>query len=124
MTLFLAEEVWKRVQVKGKVVNIPRVAPKFLKFLRARRSVYREIAAMAALDHHDNVLDLFEVLELVEDSKATLFLVLEMATGGELFDRYACYHGCVDGDWEQCLGVGCRCVRCGTRSRVEVSFKG
>jgi hypothetical protein len=81
------EDVWKRVQVKGKVVCIPRVAPKFIKFLRARRSVYREIAAMAALEHHDNVLDLFEVLELVEDSKATLFLVLEMATGGELFDR-------------------------------------
>jgi hypothetical protein len=79
-------------------VSIPRVAPKFIKFLRARRSVYREIAAMAALEHHDNVLDLFEVLELVEDSKATLFLVLEMATGGELFDRcgaplppYQCY---------------------------------
>jgi serine/threonine protein kinase len=83
-----AEDVWKRVQVKGKVVSIPRVAPKFIKFLRARRSVYREIAAMAALEHHDNVLDLYEVLELVEDSKATLFLVLEMATGGELFDRY------------------------------------
>ncbi len=86
------EEVYKRVQVKGKVVNIPRVSPKFVKFLRARRSVYREIAAMAALDHHENILDLFEVLELVEDSKATLFLVLEMATGGELFDRFVVAH--------------------------------
>merc|ERR1711968_120568 len=34
-----------------------------------------------------NVLMLEEVLELVNDSKATIFLVLEIATGGELFDR-------------------------------------
>ncbi len=27
------------------------------------------------------------MLELVQDSKATLFLVLELSTGGELFDR-------------------------------------
>ena len=36
---------------------------------------------------HPNVLGLHEVLELVNDSKTTIFLVLEMANGGELFDR-------------------------------------
>jgi hypothetical protein len=30
---------------------------------------------------------LFEVLEYVQDSKSTLFLALELVTGGELFDR-------------------------------------
>jgi hypothetical protein len=113
--------VWKRVQVKGKPVNLPRVPPKYVKFLRARRSVYREIAAMAALEHHPNVLDLYEVLELVEDSKATLFLVLEMATGGELFDRYGidrrvcvCVCVCVCGCVCVCVCVcarACVCVR-------------
>lgn len=28
-----------------------------------------------------------KALELVQDSKATIFLVLELARGGELFDR-------------------------------------
>lgn len=28
-----------------------------------------------------------QALELVQDSKATIFLVLELARGGELFDR-------------------------------------
>lgn len=77
----------RRVQVKGRTVSIPRIPRKFIRFLRARRSVGREIASMSALERHRNVLALFEVLELVQDSKATLFLVLEMAAGGELFDR-------------------------------------
>lgn len=86
---------WKRVAVKGRPYTIPRVPGKYVKFLKARRSVYREIAAMAALDRHPNILVLHEVLELVEDSKDTLFLVLEMATGGELFDRCVCLCACV-----------------------------
>ena len=36
---------------------------------------------------HSNVLELYEVLEFVQDSKSTLFLVLELVNGGELFDR-------------------------------------
>ena len=33
------------------------------------------------------VVGLQEVLEYVQDSKSTLFLVLDLVTGGELFDR-------------------------------------
>lgn len=77
---------------------------------------------MCALGRHENVLALHEVLELVQvggvaaaqaarcasdllkprllpfplppsqDSKSTLFLVLEMAAGGELFDRIRADH--------------------------------
>lgn len=75
------------VTLRGRTVALPRVPPKYLAFLRARAAVYREVTAMAALGRHDNVIALHGVLEHVADSKATLFLVLEMAAGGELFDR-------------------------------------
>jgi len=42
---------------------------------------------MKKLRDHPNVIKLHEVLELIQDSKSTLFLVLELVTGGELFDR-------------------------------------
>jgi serine/threonine protein kinase len=42
---------------------------------------------MSGLDTHINVLRLDDALELQQDSKCTIFLVLELAAGGELFDR-------------------------------------
>ena len=77
----------QEVMLDGVPVHIPRVPPKFVKWLRSRRSIYREIANMAKLGAHPNVIRLSEVLELIQDSKSTLFLVLELVTGGELFDR-------------------------------------
>lgn len=38
------------------------------------------------IGRHRNVLHLFEVLEYIQDSKSTMFLVLELVKGGELFD--------------------------------------
>ena len=79
------------VNVRGQQVKIPIVPEKFIKFVQARRKIYREISSMARLGKArppcPNVLMLEEVLELINDSKATIFLVLEIATGGELFDR-------------------------------------
>jgi len=68
-------------------VHLPKVPPKFVKWLRARQRLGREIANMANLGAHPNVVQLLEVLEYVQDSKSTLFLALELVTGGELFDR-------------------------------------
>lgn len=70
-------------------VVLPRVPPKYVRWLRARQGIYREIANMAHLgsEPHPNVVKLHEVLECVQDSKTTLFLALELVTGGELFDR-------------------------------------
>ena len=89
--------------------GIPRVPQKYLQFLAARSSVYREIRTMGKLSMrsaspitggasggHQNVLQLEEVLELVQDSKSTLFLVLELASGGELFDRIRVDEGCTE----------------------------
>mmetsp|Transcript_205 Transcript_205/g.402 ORF Transcript_205/g.402 Transcript_205/m.402 type:complete len:530 (+) Transcript_205:61-1650(+) len=71
----------------GFSIPIPRIPPKFVQWLRNRRNIYREIANMSHLGSHPNVIKLHEVLEMVQDSKSTLFLVLELVTGGELFDR-------------------------------------
>lgn len=75
------------ILVEGSSVFIPRVPPKYIKWLRNRRSIYREISNMKKLGNQMNVITLHEVLELIQDSKSTLFLVLELVTGGELFDR-------------------------------------
>jgi serine/threonine protein kinase len=79
------------VNVRGQQVFIPQIPEKYVKFVAARRKIFREISSMVKLGRAQppcpNVLLLEEVLELVNDSKATIFLVLEIATGGELFDR-------------------------------------
>lgn len=88
----------KEVLVNGQLVCIPRISPKYLAFLKNRKSIYREIAHMHKLTGngkrgqlggvgHENILKLHNVLELTQTSKSTIFLVLELATGGELFDR-------------------------------------
>ena len=41
---------------------------------------------MMHIGRHINVVHLFEVLEFVQESKSTMFLVLELVNGGELFD--------------------------------------
>eukprot|EP00557_Chaetoceros_sp_GSL56_P008990 CAMPEP_0176489824 /NCGR_PEP_ID=MMETSP0200_2-20121128/7518_1 /TAXON_ID=947934 /ORGANISM="Chaetoceros sp., Strain GSL56" /LENGTH=796 /DNA_ID=CAMNT_0017887039 /DNA_START=61 /DNA_END=2448 /DNA_ORIENTATION=+ len=67
-------------------VNIPVVPPRYIRWLRQRRAVTKEIRNMTRIGRHKNVVHLFEVLELVQDSKSTMFLVLELVKGGELFD--------------------------------------
>lgn len=77
---------------------IPSLPAKYRAFLQARKTIYREIAHMHKLtgnsvsgerigSGHENVLQLYDVLELVQPSKSTIFLVLELAHGGELFER-------------------------------------
>lgn len=78
---------YQEVEVKNQVLKIPKIPKKFIKFAHTRRSIHREIANMSGLDPHENVLRLEDALELVQDSKCTTFLVLELAGGGELFDR-------------------------------------
>ncbi|KAL4114193.1 hypothetical protein PRIC2_014873 [Phytophthora ramorum] len=80
-------DLYQEVQVKNQTIKIPRIPKKFIKFAHTRRSIHREISNMSGLEYHENVLRLDEALELVQDSKCTTFLVLELAGGGELFDR-------------------------------------
>jgi len=71
-------------------VSIPSVPPKYLRYLRQRRMVSREMRNMLRVGRtmrHPNILQLYEVLEYAQESKSTLFLVLENADGGELFDK-------------------------------------
>lgn len=66
---------------------VPNYPPKFIEFLRKRNKIFREIRNMRKISNHRNVIRLEAVLELIQDSKSTLFLVMELANGGELFDR-------------------------------------
>lgn len=85
--------------IDGKEYKIPIVSPKYLKFLRNRLHVCREMNNMVQIGEHPNIVELLEVLELVQDSKTTLFLVLELINGGELFDRVKA--GAVGGNVEE-----------------------
>ena len=67
--------------------NIPLMPPKYEDFVRRRARIFREIYNMRKISPHENVIRLENVLELAQDSKCTIFLVMELANGGELFDR-------------------------------------
>ena len=67
-------------------IAIPAVPSKYLKWLRQRRAATKEIRNMMMIGRHRNVVHLFEVLELIQENKSTMFLILELVRGGELFD--------------------------------------
>jgi serine/threonine protein kinase len=78
--------------VGEKEYNLPLISPKYLKFLKSRQQICREMSNMMQIGEHPNIIGLKEVLELIQDNKTTLFLVLDLINGGELFDRIKC--GC------------------------------
>ncbi|KAA0154985.1 hypothetical protein FNF29_02129 [Cafeteria roenbergensis] len=80
--------------IKGQKIPIPIVPHNFAKLVMARRTIFREIAALAALGAHPHIIKLHSVLERVEASRTSLYLVLDLASGGELFDRIAVGEGC------------------------------
>jgi len=67
-------------------IAVPEVPPKYLRWLRQRRAATKEIRNMMLIGRHRNVVHLYEVLEYIQDSKSTMFLILELVRGGELFD--------------------------------------
>ena len=77
---------WRAVAYRGRSVKLPRVPGKYLRLLHARHAACREARAMGAAGRHRHVLRLHAALEQFSESKWALFLLLELATGGELFD--------------------------------------
>ena len=71
----------------GPKIVVPSVPPKYADFIRKKRRIFREIKNMRKISSHVNVIRLESVLELTQESKCTIFLVMELANGGELFDR-------------------------------------
>jgi len=67
-------------------IAVSQVPPKYIRWLRQRRAATKEIRNMMRIGRHKNVVHLYEVLELIQESKSIMFLVLELVTGGELFD--------------------------------------
>lgn len=47
--------------------------------------IVREVSAMRRLNHHPNILKLYEVMA----TKTKIYLVMELASGGELFAKLA-----------------------------------
>lgn len=77
----------------GQKTMVPKVPPKYASFVRRRGRLFREIKNMRKISTHRNVIKLVRVLELNQESKCTIFLVMELANGGELFDRIKIDHG-------------------------------
>lgn len=77
-------------------IAVPAVPPKYLRWLRQRRAATKEIRHMMQIGRHRNVVHLYEVLELIQDSKSTMFLILELVRGGELFDLISSSSGAKD----------------------------
>lgn len=67
-------------------IAVPVIPPKYLRWLKQRRLATKEVRNMMRIGRHSNVVHLYEVLEMVQDSKSTMFLILELVRGGELFD--------------------------------------
>mmetsp|Transcript_15504 Transcript_15504/g.18897 ORF Transcript_15504/g.18897 Transcript_15504/m.18897 type:complete len:863 (+) Transcript_15504:425-3013(+) len=87
--LFRASQAQKSTvhcQQLNAFITVPAVPPKYIRWLRQRRAATKEIRNMMRIGRHKNVVHLFEVMELIQDSKSTMFLVLELVKGGELFD--------------------------------------
>ena len=95
-------------------VSIPWLPPKYVQWLSQRRKVKREINNMGRVGGHRNVLELLSVLELLQDSKSTLFLILELVTGGELLD-----HIRLAGEEESRADVGG--AGCGLRAKTKAA---
>mmetsp|Transcript_14875 Transcript_14875/g.22370 ORF Transcript_14875/g.22370 Transcript_14875/m.22370 type:complete len:921 (+) Transcript_14875:144-2906(+) len=76
-----------RVKIATGQIGTPTIPPKYADFVRRRQRIFREINNMRKISPHENVIKLENVLELAQDSKCTIFLVMELANGGELFDR-------------------------------------
>jgi hypothetical protein len=55
-------------------ICIPLVPPKYLRWLRQRRAATKEIRNMKRIGRHKNVVHLYEVLELIQDTKVRFFL--------------------------------------------------
>ena len=81
----------------GPRIYVPSIPPKYADFVRKRTRIFREIRNMRKISTHLNVIRLEGVLELTQETKCTIFLVMELANGGELFDRIKIDYGTREG---------------------------
>jgi hypothetical protein len=65
--------------VSGVSRPIPRVAPKFLKWLRSRHGICREMGSMMQIGEHRNIIKLFEILELIQVSSPSSLVSLDLS---------------------------------------------
>ena len=65
-----AEEKYNKsnisVIISGQHIVLPIIAPKYLKWLRNRQEICREVNSMMQIGVHPNIIALHEVLELIQ----------------------------------------------------------
>lgn len=59
------------------------ISKEMIRMKQMEDDVRKEISIMKLLQHHPNVVKLYEVME----SESYVYIVLELVTGGELFDK-------------------------------------
>jgi serine/threonine protein kinase len=62
--------------IGGPKIYVPTIQPKYAEFLRKRARIFREIHNMRKISDHENVIRLESVLELHQETKCTIFLVM------------------------------------------------
>jgi hypothetical protein len=58
----------------GNTYHLPLIAPKYMKWLRSRHKMCREMATMMRVGEHPNIVELYEVLELIQVSSQRVCL--------------------------------------------------
>lgn len=66
----------QRILPNGLKIFIPKVPPKYLEYLRKRSRIFREIDNMKKISNHQNVIKLEAVLELIQETKGSIFLIM------------------------------------------------
>ena len=55
----------QQIKVESTYVTLPLVAPTYLQWLRKRHKAYQELANMAEVGPHNNIIALYEGLEMI-----------------------------------------------------------
>ena len=63
-------------------IAVSAIPPKYLRWLKQCCLTTKEVCSMMLIGRHRNAIHPYEVLEMVQDSKSTMFLILELVRGG------------------------------------------
>lgn len=83
---FNENETNKIVTINGIEVEIPSISFSYYKFISKFNKIRIEIENMKKVSGHKNILELYDVLQLNQDNKEMMFLILEIACGSSLFN--------------------------------------
>lgn len=83
---FNENETNKTITMNGIEIEIPSISSSYYKFINRINKSRIEIENMKKVSGHKNILELYDVLQLSQDNKEIMFLILEIATGSSLLN--------------------------------------